>query len=125
MIKKNYIKTILILIGLFFLPNAIFACGNNSKMDCCKKEISTKYDKKECWCTTKSDKKSKNCGGKCGHSNCTTTSSICLSILTNNELFFVNNQFDFSAKEFNFFAPKSIISKGFLSIWLPPVIGLI
>jgi hypothetical protein len=100
----------------------MFACGNNSKMDCCKKEIATKSDKKDCCSNSKSNKKNKNCGGKCGHSNCTTTASISFSILTNHDIDFINNHFDFSKERSKFFSPKTFIAKGFSAIWLPPAI---
>ncbi len=123
MTKKIYIFTIYIVFGLFFMPNAVFACGNKSKIDCCKKEIATKSEKKDCCGNTNSDKKNKSCGGKCGHSNCTTTASISYSILTNHDIHFINNHFDFCTEKSNFFPPKTFISKGFLTIWLPPVIS--
>ena len=45
--KKFHILLIVVL-GFFLMPMVTFACGNNSEKQSCKKEISSKTEKKDC-----------------------------------------------------------------------------
>ena len=114
----------MIVMGFFLTPDSAYACGIKSEKSCCKKEISSKGEKKDC---CKKDNHSKNkshqgsCNGKCGHSNCT-TSSVQFS-LAFFEIKFKNNNFDFSENEQNYIHLETNISSGFYSIWLIPKIG--
>jgi len=87
--------------------------SNTEKMDCCK---NSKHN---------SENKDKDhdggCNGKCGHSNCT-TSTVQFS-LAFFEIKFKNNNYDFSEKEQNYFNSETNLSSGFYSIWLIPKIG--
>lgn len=121
MTKKYYIL-LLVLLGFFLIPSIGFACEMKSGKSCCNKEVSN-GDKKEC-CKNDShskNKKNEGCNGKCGHSNCI-TSSYQFS-LTFFEMKFKNNNFDFSEKKQNYFNSKTNISSGFYSLWLIPKIS--
>lgn len=110
------------MLGLFLLPASTYACGTKSEKSCCKKEASSKTEKKDC-CNNKSTKdKDKNCDGKCGHSNCT-SSTVNFSIISYFEIEFNNNNFVFSFEKAKFHHSKTFISSGFYSIWLIPKIG--
>ncbi len=60
---------------------------------------------------------------KCGHSNCTSSSSVNFSIISFYEINFKNNSFDFSSEKSKFYHSKTFISSGFHSIWLIPKIA--
>ena len=104
------------------MPTFNYACGIKSEKSCCKKEMSSKIEDKDCCKNKKSDHQNKNCGGKCGHSNCTTI-SLSYSLLPLNEIDFKNNNIDFSTDEQNFFQSETFLSSGFTSIWIIPKIG--
>lgn len=114
------------MIGFFLIPNSGYACGNHpekvshketasekKEMDCCKKNC--------CKETSKSKKKKHDCGGKCKHTNCT-TSSLQLSIPTSNDLNLQNNSFNFSIEKPITYYNETCLSDGFTTIWLPPKI---
>jgi hypothetical protein len=116
--KKAYIIIILFL-GIFFIPNSSFACGNE-KDSCEKGVITTKAKEKNCCDNNNSDE---GCKGKCGHSNCTTTSSVGFSLFIYDEIEFTNNNFDFSTSKSKFYHSENLLSDGFASIWLIPKIS--
>ena len=124
MIKKFHIAMAMVMFGLFLAPALTYACEMKSEKSCCNKEILSKGDKKDC-CKKNNDSKNKSydraCKGKCGHSNCT-TSSVQFS-LAFFEIKFKNNNFDFSEKAQNYFNSETNLSSGFHSIWLIPKIG--
>ncbi len=105
----------------FFLPTSTYACGTKIEKSCCKKETNPKTEKKDCCNGNHSKDKDNSCGGKCGHSNCT-TSTVTFSLTTFNEIEFKNNSFDFSAEKPKFHHSETLISSGFTSVWLPPKI---
>ena len=119
---KKWLHIIIIIFILgFFLPTSSYACGTKTEKSCCKKEISSKIEKKD-YCNGKHSKdKDNSCGGKCGHSNCT-TSSVSFSLISINEIQFKNNNFDFSIEKPKFYHSKTFISSGFTSVWLLPKI---
>ena len=121
-----HIATIILIFGFFWSPTSSYACETKTQKWCCQKEITSKSEKKDCCNTTKNSKNSKNkdtsCGGKCGHSNCTSTSSTNCSLISSFEINFNNNSFDYSKKS-KFYNSKTNISSGFYSIWLIPKIG--
>jgi len=45
---KNHIVIVLVVMGLFLMPSLTYACGMKSETSCCRKEVSSKGDKKEC-----------------------------------------------------------------------------
>ncbi|NHN27281.1 hypothetical protein FIA58_016480 [Flavobacterium jejuense] len=116
--KKSYIIIILFL-GIFFIPNNTFACG--SEKQSCKKELSTTKTKEKSCCDNNND--NKGCNGSCGHSNCTTVSSVGFSLFIYNEIEFTNNNFDFSTSKSKFYHSENLLSDGFPSIWLIPKIS--
>ncbi|HSN49252.1 MAG TPA: hypothetical protein VLR29_10870 [Flavobacterium sp.] len=124
MTKKFHIALVMVVMGFFLTPTLTYACGMKSEKSCCSKEISSKGDKKDC-CKKDDDSKNKShdggCNGKCGHSNCT-TSSIQFG-LAFFEIKFKNNNVVFSEKEQNYIHSETNISSGFHSIWLIPKIG--
>jgi len=116
--KKSYIIIILFL-GIFFIPNGTFACGNEK--DSCEKEVITTKEKEKSCCDNNND--DKECNGSCGHSNCTTVSSVGFSLFIYNEIEFTNNNFDFSTSKSKFYHSENLLSDGFPSIWLIPKIS--
>ncbi len=107
----------------FFMPTSTYACGTKSEKSCCKKDTSEKKVEKDCCKDKDSKDKHTSCGGKCGHSNCTSASSVNFSILAFYDIDFKNNSFDFSTEQSNYYYSKTFISSGFYSIWLIPKIG--
>ena len=120
MIKWFHITIIILMFG-FFLPTSSYACGSKTEKSCCKKELSSKTEKKDCCNNKDSNGKNKSCGGKCGHSNCSST-SITFSIIATNEIVFKNNNLGFSTQKPKFYPSETFISSGFSSVWLPPKI---
>lgn len=122
--KKFHIIALIIL-GMFLIPNSAIACGKeNTKKEksCCSKEKSEpKTEKKSC-CGS-DDHSEKGCGGKCGHSNCTSTSIVYFSLITFNEIEIRNNFFVVNDKKHDFFHDEANISSGFHSLWLIPKIS--
>lgn len=114
-----YIKILIVVI--FMMPTLNYACGSKSIKSCCKKEIASKSDKKDC-CGKKTDSNEKGCGGKCGHSKCT-VSCVQFSLLSQNEIVFQENCFDFLNKKENTYYNETAISAGFCSLWLIPKIS--
>jgi hypothetical protein len=124
MTNKIHIVLIMVAIGFFLTPALTYTCEMKSEKACCNKEISSKDEKKDC-CKKDNDSKNKShdggCNGKCGHSNCTTSSSQFSVAFF--EIKFKNINFDFSEKEQNFIHSETNLSSGFYSIWLIPKIG--
>lgn len=120
--NKNCYIALLVIFGFFLIPNVIFACGNHSDENSCKKEILPEQDSKYCCNTNSKDQESTGCHGKCGHSNCT-ISAVHVALIApflveiNSEILFSNLE-----KE-NFKNLKTTISDGFQSLWLIPKIG--
>ncbi len=120
--KKLHLYLIILTIGFFLLPNLNYACGTKNEKVCCKKEISSKKLEKDCCKNNQSKDKNKSCEGKCGHANCT-TSSTNMSIILLNEVQFNKYIFNFSTEKVKFQNFKTFISSGFTSIWLIPKIS--
>jgi exopolysaccharide biosynthesis protein len=127
MTKKFHIVFLLFTIGFFLIPALTYSCEMSSKKSCCNKEMTSSDNKKMDCCKNSNHSKNKDkdhdggCNGKCGHSNCTT--STVKSSLAFFEIKFKNNNYDFSEKEQNYFNSETNISSGFHSIWLIPKIG--
>ena len=119
--KRLHIIIIILTLGFFLSPTLSYACGTKTEKSCCKKEISSKTEKNDCCNGKHSKDKDNSCGGKCGHSNCTTP-SVTFSLISLNEIRFKNNNFDFSIEKPKFHYSKTFISSGFTSVWLPPKI---
>ena len=120
MVKKLFIAVTLVF-GFFLMPTTSYACGTKTVKACCKKEVSSKIEKKQCCTTNNSKNKTNDCGGKCGHANCT-TSTVAFSIISVNEIEFKNYNFELIGVKPKFYSLKSFISKGFTSVWLLPKI---
>lgn len=121
--KRAHIIIIILTLGIYIVPTLSYACGTKTEKSCCKKETSSKTEKKDC-CKNKQSKEQDNgCGGKCGHSNCTNTTTVSLNFISFNEIEFENNNFDFLTQNQNFNNPKTHISSGFSSLWLIPKIS--
>lgn len=108
-------------LGVFFIPNNTFACG--SEKQSCEKEVSTTKTKEKSCCDSNNNSDDKGCNGSCGHSNCTTVSSVGFSLFIYNEIEFTNNNFDFSTSKSKFYHSENLLSDGFPSIWLIPKIS--
>ena len=120
--KRFHTYFILFILGLFLLPTMSYACEMKVEKACCKKETPVKTEKKSCCKDNHSHDDEKNCGGKCGHSNCTSTAtSTTFAVL--NDFSFTSNAFDFSTEKQKFQDTKTFISSGFSSLWLIPKIG--
>lgn len=102
------------------MPVATHACGTTSEKSCCKTE---KSEKKDC-CKSKDskEKENKGCNGKCGHTNCTSTSAHSI-VAVFNYVEITSPLAHFSAEKQNFYDSKTFISSGFSSVWLIPKIG--
>lgn len=110
-----------LLVGILLLASTSHACVIKAEKSCCKKEISSKSEKKECCSDTHSKNKGKHCDGKCGHSGCT-TSVLNLNIISTNVFDIEFKNIDFYTKKDSFYHSKTFISSGFTSVWLPPKI---
>jgi hypothetical protein len=114
---------VFVIFGFFLIPTGAFACGSHSGKSCCNKEMATNSNKMDC-CKNNNHSKNKSqdgCKGKCGHSNCVTTSYQFNSVFF--EIKFNNNNFDFSEEKQNFHNAETNISSGFNSLWLIPKIS--
>lgn len=121
-IRLNIIVIILTL-GYFLSPTVSYACGTKTEKTCCKKATNSKSEKKECCNGKHSNNKNNGCGGRCGHSNCTSSTSSNFSIIALNEINFKNNSFNFSNEKQNYFYSEIFLSSGFYSLWLIPKIS--
>ena len=121
--KQLHIIIIILTLGFFMLPTLSYACGTKTEKSCCKKEKTSKTEKKDCCKKKDSQDKDNSCGGRCGHSNCTSSSSVSFSIISSYEINFKNNSFNFSSEKSKFHHSKTFISSGFTTIWLIPKIG--
>lgn len=119
---KIKISFLLILFGLLLAPTYTLACNGNSIKTCCSKILKTNSEKKSC-CGKEKSNRNNDCNGKCGHANCTSISPNLVCIISQFEIELQNNYFNFNIKKQNFINQKTFISKGFLSIWIPPVIS--
>ena len=122
---KKYHFILLLLLGIFFMPNNTYACGTCSDKHPAKKEISSKADKDNCCDSDSSHSKSKDhdgCGGKCGHSKCACP-SVSNGFTVSSEIVLKNNSFDFSSKKQKFSNTETSISSGFYFLWLIPKIS--
>ncbi|OCB70936.1 hypothetical protein [Flavobacterium crassostreae] len=119
--KSIYILA-LVLFGFLLMPNSTFACKSHLEKTACHKETSSSSDKMEC-CKKNSQSKKMNCNGKCGHTNCVTTTASQFSAVFLEIEFRKNNNIDFFEKKQSFFYSQNKISTGFTSIWLIPKIG--
>lgn len=115
------------MIGFFLIPNSGFACGNNADKTSTKKEITSDKKEKDCCkkdcCKKDSDSKKEkhDCGGKCNHTNCT-TSSFQLNIPASNDFDLQNSAFNYAIEKPISYYNETNVSDGFTSIWLPPKI---
>jgi hypothetical protein len=112
--KRLHILIIILTLGFFLSPNLSYACGTKTEKSCCKKETTSKTEKKDCCKNKQSEDKDNSCSGKCGHSNCTSSTMY--------DIEFKNDNFSFSPEKPNFHYSKSFISSGYSSVWLPPKI---
>lgn len=114
---------VLVVLGFLLMPALTFACGCHSEKNSCSKEISTNAKKMDC-CKNDNHQKNnphKGCNGKCGHSNCVTTSTQFSAIFP--ELKFNNHNFDFPEIKQNYFNSNAAITSGYTSLWLIPKIS--
>jgi hypothetical protein len=127
MTKKIHIVLLIAAISFFLIPMSGYSCEMKSKKACCDKEMSSSNGEKMDCCKNMSHSKSKDkehegaCNGKCGHSNCVTSSVK--SSLAFFEIKFKNSNLDFSKKEQNYFNSETNLSSGFYSLWLIPKIS--
>jgi hypothetical protein len=127
MTKKIHIVLLIATIGFFLIPMSGYSCEMKSKKACCDKEMSSSDGEKMDCCKNMSHSKSKDkdhegaCNGKCGHSNCVTTSAHYSAAFF--EIKFNHSNFAFSEKESNYFNSKTNLSSGFYSLWLIPKIS--
>lgn len=121
--KRLHILIIILTFGFFLSPTLSYACGTKTEKSCCKKETTSKTEKKDCCNGRNSKDKDNSCGGKCGHSNCTSSTSINFSLISTFEIDFNSTNFDFSFEKQKFYNTKTFISSGFTSVWLIPKIS--
>jgi hypothetical protein len=122
MTKKLHIYIIILTLSLFLLPSLTYACGTLLEKKCCKKEMSAKSKPHKCSEKSHAADNNNGCDGKCGHSNCTTT-SININFAMFNEFDLAYNIFDFTSEKQNFSTTTTFISAGYSSLWLIPKIS--
>jgi hypothetical protein len=118
----------IVVLGIFLLPVTSYGCVTSSskstsktEKSCCKETTKTKKAK-SCCDDQKSDRNDEPCGGKCGHSNCTSPASQ--SSMTFSDAFEMGyNLFAFSTKETNFNYTLYNLSSGYVFLWLIPKIS--
>ena len=121
--KTNiHFATLFLTLGFLLISNVSFACGMKFEKSGCKKEIISKTKKKDCCESKQSKEKHTGCGGKCGHSNCT-TSVPSFSFILNDEIKFVSDTYVFSTEKQKFYHNETTTSNGFFSLWLIPKIS--
>jgi hypothetical protein len=121
MINKHFILFFLLLVGFLFIPTNSYACESKSvktEKECCKKNTSDR----KCCSKNKSGSKQKGCSGKCGHSNCTVTSSFGSMAFPNHFQFEIKT-FGFYLKQTKFIYTNYNLSSGYVSLWLIPKIS--
>lgn len=121
--NRFHILIIILTIGFFAMPSSSYACETKTEKACCKKNTPLKVEKKDCCSNKQSKEKDNSCEGKCGHSNCTSSTSLNFSIISSYEMNFKNNSYDFSSGKSKFYNSKTFVSSGFYSIWLIPKIS--
>ncbi|MFN3752556.1 hypothetical protein [Flavobacterium sp.] len=124
---KKYHFILIVLLGIFLMPDNAIACGSGKEKKSCKKEMSAaKSCKKSCCGSDDSkDKDNKGCEGNCGHSKCG-CSSTCppSSVSFLSEINFKVTMFNYSSiGKVKFLYATPSISDGFYSIWLIPKIS--
>lgn len=123
MTKKFHIVLVIMMFGFLLMPLSTFACGGQSEKKSCTEKTSKTPEKMDC-CSNESHSKNKcdnGCNGKCGHSNCVTTSTQFNAVIF--DIKFKNHNFDFSEIKQNYFKSNTNISSGYSSLWLIPKIG--
>jgi hypothetical protein len=111
-----------------FVPNNSWACGNNAtQQSCCSDDASSCTNENDDCCqnadSNSSDNDDEDCGGNCDNKSCHCTPiSISLLSQTTFEEIKVNCFFPFTEKQ-KTADYKTYLSKGFISIWLPPKIS--
>jgi hypothetical protein len=119
--RKLYFM-LLIIFGIFMMPESSYACNKSSQKKNCSKEITAhKKQKKENCCDKNST--SHNCKGKCKHTSC-----ICPVSCVNAAAFFIlpefsSNLFALTEKRLGFYHTEAGFASGFHSIWQPPKIS--
>lgn len=114
---------VLVVFGFLLMPTVTFACGGQSEKKSCTEKTSTNMEKMDC-CKNNNhskDKSNNGCNGKCGHSNCVTTSLQFSAVIF--DIKFKNHNFDFSEIKQNYFNSNNNLSSGFYSLWLIPKIS--
>lgn len=119
--KRLHLFIIILALGIFLLPAMAYACGTKVEKECCKKENAAKTAQTACCKNKNSSSNNDQCNGKCGHSNCTSSSSH-LSIILISEIEFTGQNAVFSAEKPRFYDSDTYISSGFTSVWLRPKI---
>ncbi|WP_016988082.1 hypothetical protein [Flavobacterium sp. ACAM 123] len=120
--KKIHI-ILIVLLGLFMMPNTTFACGN-SDGGSCTMEMSSKTKKKDC-CEKDSRSKSnkhKGCDGKCGKALCSTP-TVNTAIASHAQFEIDSANFNFSSEKQKFYQSVSFTSAGYTNLWLIPKIS--
>lgn len=120
--KRLHLLIIILTLGIFTVPTLSYACVTKTEKSCCAKKTTSKIDKNDCCKNKQSKDQDNSCGGKCGHSNCTSSTSINFSTISFYEIEFKNNNFDFSTEKSKFYHSETFIASGFTSVWLPPKI---
>lgn len=119
MLKKFYISCIFFFIVSVGVPTVVVACGYSKSCEksCCSKK-EKKSEKKSC-CAKQTSPEEKDCGGKCGDSNCDCGISYQPIIISSIPSYQINNKI----KKTKFIYQNNYITSEFNFIWLPPKIG--
>lgn len=111
---------LLVMFGIFMMPESSLACSKTSQKKNCTKEI-TSHKKQKDNCCEKSSNHQK-CKGKCKHASCVCpVSSVNAAVFMYQE--FAKNLFSSTEKKLAFHHTEAGFASGFHSIWQPPKIG--
>ncbi|MEZ0006440.1 hypothetical protein ABH942_001810 [Flavobacterium sp. 28YEA47A] len=117
--RKLYFM-LLVMLGIFMMPESSLACGKTSQKKNCTKEITTSKKHKDTCCENKDS--SHSCKGKCKNTSCVCpVSSVNAVVFMYQE--FANNLFPSTEKRLEFYHTEADFASGFHSIWQPPKIG--
>jgi hypothetical protein len=120
--RKLITYMIVFLLGMFVMPDKVYACNMDKSSLSHKIILSKKTAPKDC-CDKKSSSKEKGCTKSCDDSKCHCsfvggcTSSVFGTIENENYFFLI------TIEKKNNFHYNALVSKEFLTVWAPPKIS--
>ncbi|WP_447637135.1 hypothetical protein [Flavobacterium microcysteis] len=118
---RKFYFMLLVMLGIFMMPESSLACSKTSQKKNCTKEITSHKKHKDTCCENKDN--SHNCKGKCKHTSCICPVSCMSSAAIFMHAEFSNDPFVPAEKRLEFYHTEAGFASGFHSIWQPPKIG--